>query len=174
MLRFALFDIVVRADLLNQTVIFKYFVDCFQCVVELFDRVGRHQREADQCIFRRNSRRYDRIYEDTGFEQFFYDQECQVVVADKQRNDRCCGMADFTTHVTESVQCIVSQFPQMLDAFRFAQHDIECCAGCCCSGGSITRTEYIRAGVVAEIVDRLLIRSDETADRSKRLAECTP
>ena len=43
MLRFALFDIVVRADLLNQTVTFKYFVDCFQCVVKLFDRVSRHQ-----------------------------------------------------------------------------------------------------------------------------------
>ena len=38
MFRFALFDIIVSTDLLNQAVTFKYFVDCFQCVVELFDR----------------------------------------------------------------------------------------------------------------------------------------
>ena len=86
MFRFALFNIFTSADLLNQTVTFKYFVNGFQRIVELFDRVGRHQREADQRIFRRNGRRYYRVYEDTGFEQFFYDQECQIVVADKQRN----------------------------------------------------------------------------------------
>ena len=89
MFRFALFDIIVCTDLLTQAVTFKYFVDCFQCVVELFDRVSCHQREPDQRIFRCNSRRDYWIYEDTGFEQFFYDQECQVIVADKQRDDRC-------------------------------------------------------------------------------------
>ena len=82
-------------------------------------------------------------------------------------------MADFTTHIAETIQCVVRQFPQVLDTFRFAQHDIECSAGCCRSGWSITCTEYVRTGVVSQIVDRFLVRSDETADRSKRLAECT-
>lgn len=42
-LRFALFDIVVRVDLLNQSVTFKYFVNGFQRMIELFNRVSRHQ-----------------------------------------------------------------------------------------------------------------------------------
>ncbi len=42
-LRFALFDIVVRVDLLNQSVTFKYFVNGFQRMIELFNRVSGHQ-----------------------------------------------------------------------------------------------------------------------------------
>ena len=53
-------------------------------------------------------------------------------------------MTDFASHVTETIQCIMSQFPQMFDTFRFVQYDIKSCIGGSRSSRRIAGTEDIR------------------------------
>ncbi len=71
------------------------------------------------------------------------------------------------TSLTETIQSIICDLPQILTTFGLSLKDMKCgtCSSRCCR--SITCREYIRTRIVAQPVDCILIRSHETTDRSQ-------
>lgn len=69
--------------------------------------------------------------------------------------------------ITETLQCIVSDIPQTLDTFRFGFNNVQCFTSRCRCRRRTTCLEYIRAGIVAQPVDNLLVASNKTTDRSQ-------
>ena len=86
--------------------------------------VRRHEAESDECVIGCNSRRNHWIHKDALIQQVARDGKRLVVVTDKQGNDRSLGVTNLTTHITEALQCLVGEFPQVLLALGLGNEDI--------------------------------------------------
>ena len=109
----------------NHTQFLSYFPDFLQCGSDLLFRVGSHQGEADQCVVGWNRRAYHRVHEDTVLEEKLGEQECLLVVADEERDNRCLGVTDFESQASESVQSHLCDFPEVIHTLRFVLHDLK-------------------------------------------------
>ena len=86
--------------------------------------MGSHEAEADECVVGSDSWRNDRIDKDALIQQVTSDGKRLVVVTDEQGNDGSFGVADLTTHITESLQCLMGDFPQVLLTLGLSDKDI--------------------------------------------------
>ena len=89
-------------------------LDFFQSIAHLLVGVRSHEAETDERVVGRYSRRNDGIDEDALIQQVAGDSEGLVVVSDEQGDDGRLGVADLASHVTETLQCLVSDFPEVL------------------------------------------------------------
>ena len=89
-------------------------LNLFQCKCHLLVGVSGHEAEANERVVGCHSGRNDGIDKDALVQQVARDGERLVVITDEQRDDGSLGMADFTTHIAESLQCLMSDFPEVL------------------------------------------------------------
>lgn len=80
-------------------------------------------------------------------------------------------MTNLTTDVSESIQCIVCNLPQVFDSFRLALHNIEGCVYSGCRRWCDAGAEDVRSRVVAEVVCSHRVCRDEASKSGKRFAE---
>src|SRR5699024_4568935 len=69
--------------------------------------------------------------------------ECLVRITNIKWNDRTFSITDFKTGLTETIQSIICNLPQILTTFGLTLKDMKCstCSSCC--SRSITCREYI-------------------------------
>ena len=149
--------------LFDDIVFFEYFLNAFKSSVDLFDCVCRHKAETNQSVLRRNGRRHNRVYKYAIFKKVASYCKCLVVVADEERNDRSRSVTNLTTDVSESIQCIVCNLPQVFDSFRLAFHNIEGCVYSGCRRWCDAGAEDVRSRVVAEVVCSHRVCRDEAS-----------
>ena len=105
---------------LDYSVFLENFMDLLKGIIYVLLSMCRHQREADEGVLGRNRRSYDRIDEKAYrlfCQQFLGNHKRLLVVADEQRDDRCRRIAYLAAHLAETVDGIMCQVPEMLDAF---------------------------------------------------------
>ncbi len=141
-------------------------LDFFQSIAHLLVGVRCHEAETDERVVGRYSRRNDGIDEDALIQQVARDSEGLVVVTDEQGDDGRLGVADLASHVTETLQCLVSDFPEVLLTLGLGNHDVDGLHCSCCRSRRDAGGEDVAAGMMAQVVGDDLAGGDETAQRS--------
>ncbi len=105
------------AGLFQDSVCAEHFLDFFQSCCHLVACVCGHQAEADKGILGCHGGRYNGVDEDALFKKVACDGECLEVVADEERDDGGGGVPYLASHVAESFEGVVGEFPELLLAF---------------------------------------------------------
>ena len=104
---------------LDNTLLDEDLLQCHDRTVYLFVGVRSHEGIAYQRVLRSTGRRNDGVDEDTGLKGEGCHEERLLHVADIQRNDGTLGLTNLEAFLAETLQGIVGDIPQGLDALRF-------------------------------------------------------
>ena len=107
-----------------ETVGTEYLLDLLEGDGDLLVGMGCHEAEADERVVGRHSRRNNRVDKDSLVQEVARDGESLVVVTDEKRDDGSLGVTDFTSHITESLQRLMGNLPQVLLTLRLGNEDI--------------------------------------------------
>lgn len=129
----------------DEVVSAEHFLYLFECGGHLLLGVGGHQREAYKRVMRCDGGGDNGVDEDALLQKVAGDGECLVVVAYKQGYDGRRCRADLASHVAESVEGVVGDFPQVFLTLRLGNHDVDGLEGGYRRGGGDACREDIGA-----------------------------
>ena len=109
----------------QQTVFLEDLFYGFKRVLHLLARMGSHKGVTNQSVVGSHSGRYHRIHEYALVQQIACHTECLVVIADKQRYDRCLSMPYLKTHLTEALKSEVGDVPKVFLTLRLGEHNVQ-------------------------------------------------
>ena len=101
------------------------FLQCDDRTVNLLFGVSSHQSIAHECVLRSTCGRNDGIDEHTGLECQRSDKECLINIAHIKRNDRTLGITNLKIFFAETLQGIVGDIPECLNALGLLLDDVQ-------------------------------------------------
>ena len=145
--------------------------NCSSAEVDLLEGVRRHDAGTEPALGRLHRGRRNRIGEDSGVEQPAPHQERLLQGADQHRHDRRLGRADLEAQAPEAGLQAARVGPETVAPLGLVLQHLQRGQHASRVGGRQRRGEDQRPAVMLEIVDHVLGRGDEPADRGQRLRE---
>ena len=106
-----IYDLIISA---NNAITLEHLLYRLYRTLHLFLGVRSHKRVADQRVVGSHCGSHDRIDKHPFVKKISRDVESLIVIADKERNNRCGSIADFASEIPELFKSIVGYIPKML------------------------------------------------------------
>ena len=124
-------------DLLDNLQFNKYLLQNVDSSLHLLLGVRSHECETHKSVLRSTCRRNYRIDEHAVFVSAGSDNARLLHIVNLKRNDRAFSLANLEALLAETLQSILRNVPQSLDALRLLLQDVQCLKGGSGSGRSV-------------------------------------
>ena len=148
---------IAQYILLDDSLFYENLLQDLDSLLNLVSCVSSHEGKTYQCILRSTSWRNNRVDEHTCIISHLGNHEGLLCIAYVKRNDWALCLTNLETFLTETLQCIVGNIPEILETLWLILNDVECLKRCCCSCWSVGCTEDVGTAVVTEEVDGILV-----------------
>ena len=148
---------IAQYILLDDAFLYENLLQDQDSLLYLFLGMSSHEGETYQCILWSTCWRDNRVDEHTCIISHLGNHEGLLCIAYVKRNDWTLCLTNLETFLTETLQCLVGNIPEILETLWLILNDVECLKRCCCSCRSVGCTEDVGTAVVTEEVDGILV-----------------